>query len=114
MLSFIDFYLSEKTIDTNKPRNLNPQEQICIDYGKKLADKFGFKLNGWMENSYVFTIPEGVPDEKNTLMGKSESEIIEKLKERFPSYLEYIIKKGYEPSEDGEVPEECGKPFDDM
>ncbi|MFW6172730.1 MAG: hypothetical protein ACOC5T_03200, partial [Elusimicrobiota bacterium] len=36
-----------------------------------------------------------LPDEKNTFLAKNEKEILEKLKKRFPNFLEYTMKKNF-------------------
>jgi hypothetical protein len=119
-MTFLDFYLLEKTIDTTRfsiDSIEDPVDKACISIGQKLAERFGLGLNGWMEMSFIFTIPAGVPNEKNTIFAKNESEIIQKLKERFPEYLEYIMKKnfpnGYKPDPliPKIPPEEC-EPLD--
>ena len=119
-MTFLDFYLLEKTIDTTRfgiDSIEDPVDKACISVGQKLAKRFDLELNGWMEMSFIFTIPAGVPNEKNTIFAKNESEIIRKLKERFPAYLDYIMKKnfpnGYKPdtSIPSEPPEEC-EPMD--
>jgi len=116
MLSFTDFYLSEKTISTREPIETKDDE-TCIVVGQKLADRFDLKLNGWQEFTFMFTIPDGVPDGRNTFTAKNEEEIIEKLKSRFSKYLEYIMAKkfpdGYspDPSLEKEPPIEC-EPLD--
>ena len=92
-MSFID-YLKEKTLDTNRKKISffkDPEDRACINVGYRLAQRFGLILNGWQEYTYMFTIPDNVPNEQNTFTAKNEKEIIEKLKLRFPEYLDYIM-----------------------
>lgn len=120
MLEFDTFYFAEKTIrfkDFEISRDKHPADQKCVNAGQKLAKRFGLEFNGWWEMTFTFTIPEGVPNEKNTLMAKNESELIDKLKKRFPEYLKYIMKKnfpnGYKPdiTIPNKPPKEC-EPID--
>lgn len=116
MISFIDFYLSEKTIDLKEPIKTQ-EDKACILFGQKLADRFGLILNGWQEFTFMFTIPKDTPNGTNTFTAKNELEIVKKLKERFPSYFDYIIKKNFpdgyspEPSFPSTPPNEC-EPID--
>lgn len=117
MLNFNDFYLLEKTIDVNKSTlHLNQSDKVCIDFGKEMSDKYGLILNGWQEITYYFTIPKGLPNEKNTFSAKNEKELIEKIHDRFPLFFDYLKTKfpdGFDMYDDL-PPTECGKPFDDM
>jgi hypothetical protein len=115
MENFADFYQIEKSINltTQMINKLDNKDKECINHGKKLANRFDLILNGWGELFYYFTIPAGVPDEKNTFTASNESEIVEKLSKRFPDYFKYIMDKnfpdGYKPdiSISDEPPDEC-------
>jgi len=97
------YYFTEKTISSKEfnSEKSSYKDTKCMFIGQKLANKFDLIFNGWWETTYTFTIPAGVPNEKNTFMAHNEKEIIDKLQKRFPDYLEYIINKnfpdGYEP-----------------
>ena len=116
MQRFSDFYVNEKTLNIADGEVKTDEDEVCMDVGQRLADRFGLKLNGWWETTYTFTIPEDVPNARNTFLAKNEEEVIKKL-ERFPEYLEYIMQKkfpdGYEPdpSIPLEPPIEC-EPLD--
>lgn len=103
MQDFADYYFMEKTIasDDHDSATSTHEDNKCMMIGKKIADRFGLIFNGWWEFTYTFTIPEHVPNARNTLMAHNEEELIEKLQQRFPEYLAYIMKKkfpdGYKP-----------------
>jgi hypothetical protein len=117
-MNFETYYFTEKSIDVNpfspdKQRILGKKDQICINYGKKLADRFDLILNGWQEWMFILTIPKNVPNAQNTFTAKNEQEIVKQLQLKFPDYWKYIVQKkfpnGYEP--DSTIPnfppEEC-------
>lgn len=114
-MDFMKHYFREKTIQLPGYKSdhiKNPDDIKCIQFGKELADRFGLLLNGWGEYVYYFTIPEGVPNEKNTFVAKNEEGVVNNLKKKFPEYLEYIMNKnfpyGYVPDERlSEPPKEC-------
>lgn len=117
-MQFMEYYFTEKTLNANDPNvKFKGNDKICVLIGQKIAKRFGLLFNGWMEMTYIFTIPKGVPNERNTLMAKNEEELVQKLQQRFPQYLEYIMNKnfpnGYEPdpSIPKEPPAEC-EPLD--
>jgi len=116
MILFSDFYLSEKSISLREPIDTQ-KDKSCVLFGQRLADRFGLILNGWQEITFMFTIPQNVPNARNTFTAKNEEEIIKKLEARFPDYLDYIMKKnfpnGYKPdsSISKEPPDEC-EPMD--
>jgi hypothetical protein len=93
-MNFTKFYFTEKTLAARKTFD-SQADQKCLDVGQQMADRFGLKFDGWWEFSYQFTIPAGLPDEKNTFLAKNEKEILEKLKKRFPNFLEYTMKKNF-------------------
>jgi len=109
-MKFADFYMSEKTI---KIGNQSPDEQKCVEVGQRIAKRFDLMFNGWMEVAYLFSIPSNVPDAGNTLGAKNEIELAKKLKERFPAYFSYILKKNFpngyrpDPTIPTEPPAEC-------
>jgi len=117
MINFAEYYLSEKTLNFTDDKSESKEDFFCMGVGQKLADRFDLVFNGWWEYKYTFTIPEGVPNARNTILAGNESEIIEKFKERFPEYLDYIMKKkfpnGYKPDSNipSEPPTEC-EPLD--
>lgn len=112
MISFVDFYLLEKTISLQEPIETH-EDKACILYGQKLAKRFDLILNGWQEIVFYFTIPKGFPNERNTFTAQNEKELVDKLKERFPDYFKYIMQKnfpnGYRPDSSlpSYPPKEC-------
>jgi len=115
MINFSKYYLSEKQILTYDQRSKkeikpsNDRDKKCIAFGKDLADKYGVILNGWGEMMYYFSIPAGVPDAENTFTANNEAELLEKIKDKFPKFYEYISKKVDIPEnpDDSEPPKEC-------
>ena len=101
MQDFANHYFTEKTLATRDFQSDNPNDNKCLAIGQRIADRFGLRFDGWWDFSYQFTIPEGLPNEKNTLLAKNEEEIISKIKERFPDFLSYTMEKnfpnGYKP-----------------
>ena len=116
-MNFSQFYFVEKTLATKDFESKDPNDNHCMAIGQQLADRFGVRFDGWWEFTYTFTIPEGLPNEKNTFMAKNEEEFIRKLKERFPQFLEYTMKKNFsggykpDPSIPSIPPKEC-EPLD--
>lgn len=115
MTSFAKFYLSEKSISTREPVETQ-EDKDCVLFGQKLANRFGLILNGWQEITFMFTIPDGLPDGRNTFTAKNEKELVNKLQEKFPAYFDYIMEKnfpnGYKPDPTfSEPPQEC-EPMD--
>jgi hypothetical protein len=87
MQCFNQYYFLEKTIDANRKTEKDfkdPEDRKCISFGLTLAKKYNLILNGWMETSFYFTIPEGQEGEKNTFAAENEKELIVKLKKYQP------------------------------
>lgn len=76
MLTFQDFYMTEKTIRHHEIEGLSQEDKQLMKRGQDLADKYGLKFNGWWEISYTFTDPQT----HNTFLANTEEEIINKLR----------------------------------